>query len=417
MSFRFQKRVKVAPGIRLNISKRGVSTSVGRRGGSVTLGRRGLYGNVGLPGSGLSYRTKLDKTTGRTLYTSPQKNSRAVPQTVLLNFDKTSHSLVFVDEDGQRVPPAVERDIKRKFNDDIQKIYDQKEQEINEHTTKLLKLHKETLQERSPEELRDLARKSVTLEVEMPSEREIFEELKVDFEEGLRFFERISLLLPKKRKEFLEKVKNEAQQQYTHEFKLFEQAQEEYEEAKLKRLAKVEKVIAGDPVAMELWLENFLAELDFPLDTNVSFSILSADTIYVDVDLPQMEEIPLTKAEILKSGKLKVQKKSQRELREHYAIMVGGTALYLCSYVFSLLPTCETIIISGYTQVKNKATGHLDDQYIYSLKVDKSTLYSLNMEEVHPIAAFENFEPIINATKTFIFREIKPYEPVEEKRN
>ncbi|MFN7251095.1 MAG: hypothetical protein ACK4M9_09915 [Anaerobacillus sp.] len=104
-------------------------------------------------------------------------------------------------------------------------------------------------------------------------------------------------------------------------------------------------------------------------------------------------------------------------MREHYAIMVDGTALYLCSYVFSHLTTCETIIISGYTQIKNKATGHLDDQYIYSLKVDKRVFYSLNMEEVHPIAAFDNFKPIINATKTFIFREIKPYEPVEEKRN
>ncbi|MFN7251094.1 MAG: DUF4236 domain-containing protein [Anaerobacillus sp.] len=300
MSFRFQKRVKVAPGLRLNISKRGISTSVRRRGASVTLGRSGLYSNVGLPGSGLSYRTKLDKATGRASYTSSQKNSQAVPQTVTLNFDKTSQTLVFVDEDGLRVDPAVERDIKRKFHEDIQRIYDQKEQEINEHTTKLLKLHKETLQEKSAGELRDLARKSVSLDVQMPNQREIIEELRVEFEEGLRFFERLSLLFPKKRKAFLEKVKNEAEQQYLHELKLFQQAKEEYEEAKLKRLAKVEKVIAGEPVAMELWLEDFLAELDFPLDTNVSFNILSADTIYLDVDLPQMEEIPLTKAEILK---------------------------------------------------------------------------------------------------------------------
>ncbi|MCD8502850.1 MAG: hypothetical protein LRY71_15795 [Bacillaceae bacterium] len=61
--------------------------------------------------------------------------------------------------------------------------------------------------------------------------------------------------------------------------------------------------------------------------------------------------------------------------------------------------------------MKNEATGHLDDQYIYSLKVNKDVFYSLNISDVHPFAAFENFEPIINATKTFIFKEIKPYEP------
>ncbi|MCT8138747.1 DUF4236 domain-containing protein [Anaerobacillus sp. CMMVII] len=410
MSFRFQKRVKIAPGLRLNISKRGVSTSVGRRGSSITLGRSGLYGNIGIPGSGLSYRTKLDKAIG---HSSSQKNGKQdISGAVTLNFDKESQSLVFVDEEGQRVPPAIEREIKRDFQDDIQRIYDQKEEEINSHTKQLLNLHKEILHERSPDELRELARKTVTLDVQKPNNKEIYEELKVEFEENLSFLERLSLLLPKKRNLFIEKVKSEANQQYEHELKLYEQAKEEYEEAKLKRSAKVERVISGDIGGMELWLESFLAMLDFPLDTNVSFEIITPNTVYLDVDLPQMEEIPLTKAEILKSGKVKIQKKSQRELREHYAIMVGGTALYLCSYVFSLLPTCETIIISGYTQVKNKTTGHLDDYYLYSLKVDKSVFYSLNISEVHPISAFENFQPIMNTTKTFIFREITPYEPV-----
>jgi hypothetical protein len=59
VGFRFSKRVKIAPGVRLNLGLGGVSVSAGVRGASVTLGKRGLYGNVGLPGTGLSYRTKL----------------------------------------------------------------------------------------------------------------------------------------------------------------------------------------------------------------------------------------------------------------------------------------------------------------------------------------------------------------------
>lgn len=416
MSLRFQKRVKVAPGLRLDINKRGLSTSIGRRGASVTLSHRGLYGNVGFPGSGLSYRTKLDKAMGQYLNITSQKNAKHITRNVSLSFEKKSHSFVFIDEDGQRITPAIERYIKREFNEDIQRIYEQKEQEINEATVKLLKLHKQTLLAKSPAQLRDLARSTISFDLQMPSEKEIYEEVKIDFEENLSFFERLNLLLPAARNAFLEKVKQTAKKQYELELTLFEQGKEDYDEAKRQRLAKVEKVIAGDVVAMELWLEVFLTELDFPLETNVSFNVLSPSTVCLDVDLPQMEEIPLTKVEILKSGKLKVYKKSQREMREHYAIMVGGTALYLCSYVFSLLPTCETMIISGYTQVKNKATGRLDDQYIYSLKVDKDTFYSLNISEVHPIAAFENFQPIMNITKTFIFREITPYELVETEK-
>lgn len=414
MSFRFQKRVRIAPGLRLNISKGGLSTSAGVRGASVTLGRHGLYGNFGAPETGLSYRKKLNKKTGGPTNTWYQNDSENVSKTISMKYDKQSYSLVFVDEDDQRIPATVERDIKREFRDDIKRLYVQKEKEINEQTTKLLVLHKQTLKERSLEELRNLAAEAVVFTIQQPSEKVIFEELKTDFEEQLSFLEKIRLLLPSNRRNFLSRVENEANHQYQLESDQFQQAQDVFEEEKMQRLNQVETVIKGEIEVMELWLENFLAELDFPLETNVSFSILSNSTVCLDVDLPQMEEIPLTKASILKSGKLKVKNKSQRQMREDYAFMVGGTALYLSSYVFSLLPTCETIIISGYTQVQNKATGHIEDQYIYSLKVNKKTFYSLNLAEVHPIAAFDNFEPVINATKTFIFKEIEPYQPVEK---
>jgi hypothetical protein len=58
MGFRFQRRVRIAPGVRLNLSKAGIGLSVGRTG--VRLGldaKRRKYFSVGLPGTGLSYRT------------------------------------------------------------------------------------------------------------------------------------------------------------------------------------------------------------------------------------------------------------------------------------------------------------------------------------------------------------------------
>jgi len=56
-----RRTIRLAPGIRQNISKSRVSTSVGPRGASVTIGKRGIYANTGLPGTGMSYRTRLDK--------------------------------------------------------------------------------------------------------------------------------------------------------------------------------------------------------------------------------------------------------------------------------------------------------------------------------------------------------------------
>ncbi len=59
MGFRFQKRISLLPGIRLNLSKSGVSVTVGKPGLSVNLGKDGTSGSVGLPGTGLSYREKI----------------------------------------------------------------------------------------------------------------------------------------------------------------------------------------------------------------------------------------------------------------------------------------------------------------------------------------------------------------------
>ena len=60
MSFRFQRRIKILPGLRLNVSKTGISWTVGTRGVSVTARDGKLTGNLGVPGTGLSYRKRLE---------------------------------------------------------------------------------------------------------------------------------------------------------------------------------------------------------------------------------------------------------------------------------------------------------------------------------------------------------------------
>jgi hypothetical protein len=58
MGFRFQRRVRIAPGVRLNLSKSGIGASVGRTGLRLGLdAKRRKYFSVSLPGTGLSHRT------------------------------------------------------------------------------------------------------------------------------------------------------------------------------------------------------------------------------------------------------------------------------------------------------------------------------------------------------------------------
>src|SRR5688500_7327902 len=55
MPFRFCKSFKIAKGLKINLSKSGVSTTIGGRGASVNISKHGTRTTVGLPGTGLSY--------------------------------------------------------------------------------------------------------------------------------------------------------------------------------------------------------------------------------------------------------------------------------------------------------------------------------------------------------------------------
>lgn len=54
MAFRIRKSFKVAPGIRLNVSKSGISTSLGGKVTTVNLSKRGTKVTSSIPGTGIS---------------------------------------------------------------------------------------------------------------------------------------------------------------------------------------------------------------------------------------------------------------------------------------------------------------------------------------------------------------------------
>jgi len=75
MGIFFKKSIKVAPGLRLNISKRGTSVSIGPRGAKLNIGKRGTYVTTSIPGTGIYSRTKISggsKTPRNSAYVTPK---------------------------------------------------------------------------------------------------------------------------------------------------------------------------------------------------------------------------------------------------------------------------------------------------------------------------------------------------------
>jgi hypothetical protein len=62
MPLRFRRTLKIAPGVRINLTKTGISARVGPRGAGVTVGTSGTTVSAGIPGSGLHVSQKLKKS-------------------------------------------------------------------------------------------------------------------------------------------------------------------------------------------------------------------------------------------------------------------------------------------------------------------------------------------------------------------
>ena len=102
---RFQKSVKVMPGVRLNLSKSGVSTSIGGRGATVNVGKRGVRSTVGIPGTGLSWSSQ--KGWSETKQSSPADEIGHLHQAALNAVDVVGKEAEKFNAVGTRINRAI----------------------------------------------------------------------------------------------------------------------------------------------------------------------------------------------------------------------------------------------------------------------------------------------------------------------
>lgn len=136
MGFRFSRRITLMPGVRVNLSKSGASLSVGPRGASVTMGKRGIYGNVGIPGTGLSYRERLDRPAG-----PPRSSSRRpeLPARLIARF--AQDGIEFCDELGRPIDPSLHAAARRLMKEEVAELLDQHAAARNQGLDTLVHLH------------------------------------------------------------------------------------------------------------------------------------------------------------------------------------------------------------------------------------------------------------------------------------
>ena len=62
MGFKIRKSIKIAPGLKVNLSKSGASLSVGKSGLTLNISKKAVKSTIGVPGTGISHTQTLQTT-------------------------------------------------------------------------------------------------------------------------------------------------------------------------------------------------------------------------------------------------------------------------------------------------------------------------------------------------------------------
>jgi len=137
------------------------------------------------------------------------------------------------------------------------------------------------------------------------------------------------------------------------------------------------------------------------------------EKIFIDIDLPEIEDMPSKEVVISKNHlKLNIKNRSQTQIRKDYMVHIYGIGFIAAGIAFSSLPRVLTVVISAYSQRLNSATGNVSDEYLYSAIIHRDKWSAINFEnlnQINLIESFSFFELKRNMTKTGVFKPIEPF--------
>jgi hypothetical protein len=363
------------PGVRVNLSSRGISTTLGVRGASINIGSNGVHSNFGIPGTGISSRTRI---LGNTRQRSNSVN-------------------VLGSNNGQA-----------SYNPDLEEIL-----EIHIHTP-------------APGDLIDLEREELHLPT-APSNKMSLSSFKT--------WELVAILFPVIL--FIVSLKGDTKLSsigtlifsifilslvyYRHQ-KIAKKQQIEFEtkynaiREQLDRLeeeqSQLNKMLQNPKQYVDDILKCVLDTIAWPRETLISYNVEN-NSVFFDIDLPEVEDMPETILKTTPSGQSVMEDAmSNTQIRKVYARHVHGIGFRVIGEALRALNFIDTVILSGYTQRPDPATGVEKDDYIYSVRVDRATWEKINFDalrNVDPIEALGTFEIRRNMTKTGIFKAIEPF--------
>lgn len=397
MGWRFQRRIRIAPGVTLNLSKRGLGISAGMRGARVGMGPRGVHRSLGLPGTGISHREERSwaSLSGRGRGGAHRPPAPVSDDEIELQVADDG-SVTLVDAEGLPLPPGRVRLVREARGEILAELLADIARIRSGDVEDLLQVHLDTPPPDPPFRFQSLPF------AEARPEAPVLQEPGV-----------LGALLPGRRARV--KAENEeARTAWESETRRWLADRKAHEAAQADAKDVFDAAAGGEPAAMETLLEMRLAALTWPRETCLSFELHDGGrSVWLDVDLPPASEMPRVAARPAARGlRILQREKSETQLRREYMTHVHGVVFRVVGTAFHTLPRLDEVVASAYTQTPNPATGAPEDTYLLSARIPRdgwATIHFDRLEDVDLPAAFARFDLRRSMTRTGIFRPVEPH--------
>jgi hypothetical protein len=197
-------------------------------------------------------------------------------------------------------------------------------------------------------------------------------------------------------------------------------ASADHRKAECARRTLIEERIYTEVEAMESHLEDTLQDIAWPRETPISVEIEAGGrVVFVDVDLPEIEDMPSKTAGVPTRGlKLSVKDMSPTQVQRLYMRHVHAVAFRIAGEAFAALPKSEQIVLSGFSQRRHKETGRMGDEYLFSLSATRQAWNEIEfspaaIRDLDVVDALARFNLRRAMSKTGIFKPIAPFSPEE----
>ena len=392
MALRFRKSIKLAPGIRMNLSGGGLSWSLGPRGASIGIGKRGTFLNSGIPGTGLYSRQSLTGSSS-----APRQQASATTSVSMTVSVEDDGAITFKDSNGNPVSEALIEAAKKQKGDVIKATIQKTCDDINTQVEALGELH---------------------LNTPSPNIPPTYQPQNFDVPRPIQPVSKVPGFFAKFFKSKVAKIEadnGQAKANFEAELKKWEASKAQFETTERNKQGLVSRAVAGDSDAMESFFGEVLMDIVWPRETIVSFEVRDGgQRLAFDIDLPEIEDMPTKTASVPQRGfKLSVKEIGPTNIQKMYAKHIHSIGFRLLGEAFGMLPTVQEVTLSGYSQRKSKTTGHEEDEYLFSVVVRRGSWETINfnsLQSIDVLETFTRFELRRDMSKTGLFKAVQAFQ-------